>query len=95
MLRKQSARLANLMHALRVIENLNNLCSKPISKADKSYLLHGNSNIDVYPLQKFLISYEILCCEKLDRTYRNELRNELLARINDPIYIKELKNISI
>ena len=84
------------LDALRVIENLNELCSNyPISSADKLFILHGKNDYEVYPLSKFLIVYEILSSETLSQTYRQDLRNELVARINDPIYISELNNLLI
>lgn len=86
---------AGHLEALRVLNNLNDLCSKPLSSADRLYLFHGSNEYDVYPLQKFLIAYQILSCENLNVSYRENLRNELITRINDPLYINELKNLKI
>lgn len=87
---------AGQLEALRVLENLDDLCSpQPLNSAEKLYILHGQNDYEVYPLQKYLIAYAILSHETLDVTYRQDLRNELVTRINDPIYIRELNNILI
>ncbi|AIW40966.1 RNA-directed DNA polymerase [Paenibacillus polymyxa] len=87
---------AGQLDALRVLDNLNDLCSSQrLSSSDKLYILHGQTNYEVYPLQKYLIAYELLSSGDLDQTYRQDLRNELVTRINDPIYRRELNNILI
>ncbi|MFP9128512.1 hypothetical protein [Niallia sp. BSM11] len=84
------------LDALRVISHLDELSTiTSLSTADRMYVLHGNNNIDVYPLQKYLIAYEILNSQHLNTVYRKNLRNDLVARIKDPIYVQELNSIHI
>ncbi|WP_421535662.1 hypothetical protein [Priestia sp. D3YE.R1] len=84
------------LDALRVLDHLNELNAfSSLKSADRLHILHGNNNIDVYPLQKYLIAFSVLNSEKMNSSYRTNLRNDLISRIDDPIYIKELNDITI
>jgi hypothetical protein len=82
------------LDSLRILYNLNEMRSKPLSKADRLYLLHNSSN-DLYPLSKFLIAVDILTYEEVDPLIRQTLKDELLARIKDPIYLQDLSRLQI
>ncbi|MDJ0568951.1 MAG: RNA-directed DNA polymerase [Pleurocapsa sp. MO_192.B19] len=82
--------------SLRVIENLDELRNnQSLSKDVLLYLKHGSDPIKVYPLAKFLIVIDILNNQTLDSSIRQQLRNEVVTRINDPVYIKEINCIKI
>lgn len=82
------------LESLRILYNLNEIRSKSLSKADRLYISHHSSN-DLYPLSKFLIAIDILTCEKVDPLVRQTLKDELTARIKDPIYLRDLSRLKI
>lgn len=82
------------MEALKVVRDLDSLkFEQPLNRAIKSYILHGDKPIKTYPLGKFLISIDLLSCNEIAPAIRESLRKELLVRIPDPIYKKELNEI--
>ena len=82
--------------SLRIIENLDQLRNHPsLPKDVLLYLKHGIKPIKVYPLAKFLIVIDILKNQTLDSDLRQKLRDEILIRINDPLYVKEIKSVKI
>lgn len=82
------------LDSLRILYNLNDIRTKALSKADRLYMLHNSKNT-YYPLSKFLISLDVLACQSTDNTYRKLLKNELVERIQDPIYIQNIERIRI
>ncbi len=82
--------------SLRIIENLDkSRTTQPFSQEILSYLKHGSKPVRVYPLVKFLIVIDILKNTNLDSSIRHKLRNEIITRIDDPLYIKEINSIKI
>ena len=82
--------------SLRVIENLDKLRNNQSLPRDiLCYLKHGSNSVKVYPLAKFLIVVDILNDQTLDFSIRQKLRDEVIKRINDPVYIKEISCIKI
>ena len=85
---------AGQLDALRIIEHLNELRAlQPLARAEKMYLHHGSGDVHTYPLCKFLMLIDLLSNIELDETYRRTIKNEVLTRINDPLYKKELNAI--
>lgn len=82
------------LDSLRILYNLNDMRTKALSKADRLYMLNNSKNT-YYPLSKFLISLDILGCQSTDTTSRKLLRDELIERIQDPIYIQNIERIRI
>jgi hypothetical protein len=66
-----------------------------LSREITSYLKHGTNTVKVYPLAKFLIIIDILSNTQIDSSIRQKLRNEVINRIPDPLYIKEINSIKI
>ena len=82
--------------SLRIIENLDRLrTNNPLSKANLLYLEHGTQPVKVYPLTKFLIVIDILNNTHLNSSIRIELRDRIIKRINDPLYLKVINIIEI
>ncbi|WP_210391300.1 RNA-directed DNA polymerase [Synechococcus sp. PCC 7502] len=82
------------LDALRILYNLDQLRSKPLSKAEILYIMHGSKN-DYYPLSKFIITLDLLSSPHIDPSIRNKLRTDLIVRIKDPIYIQQINRIRI
>jgi hypothetical protein len=82
------------IESLRILYNLNDIRTKIFSKPDRLYIMHNSKN-SYYPLSKFLIALDILNCQDVDCLSRQTLRDELVARIQDPIYIQKIKRIQI
>ena len=53
------------LDSLRILYNLNDIRTKPLSKPDRLYMLHNSKN-SYYPLSKFLIALDILNCQDVD-----------------------------
>ena len=82
--------------SLRIIENLDRLrTNNPLTKKNILYLEHGTQPVKVYPLTKFLIVIDILNNTHLNSSIRIELRDRIIKRINDPLYLKVINNIKI
>ncbi|WP_223294411.1 RNA-directed DNA polymerase [Geitlerinema sp. PCC 7407] len=82
------------LESLRILYNLNEIRARPLSKGDILYILH-QSKSELYPLSKFLILIDILNSETIDSLNLKSLKNELLNRIKDPIYLWYLQNLKI
>ncbi|MDI6915530.1 MAG: RNA-directed DNA polymerase, partial [Desulfitobacteriaceae bacterium] len=84
------------LDALRVLNHLNCLRNlSPLPGEIKLYLCHGKGTVKQYPLQKFLIAFDVLGSPILPRAEKLSLRTELLARIPDPLYRYYLQRIPI
>ncbi len=82
--------------SLRIINNLDFIRNTtPISSKIKCYLEHGTETVKVYPLTKFLIVIDILNNTNLNSSARIELRDRVITRINDPLYLQEINSIKI
>ena len=93
---KKTLSEAGQLDALRVIRHFDELRKmQPLKSPEKLYLMHGKGKVKTYPLFKYLILLDLLSCTEVEPNIRRELRNEVLPRIPDPLYLKELEKIKI
>lgn len=77
----------SLRSPLAVLNSLNHLRSftNSVPANVRMYILNGNQK-SIYTLQRFLIAFTVLSSPKINKNYRDKLRNDLLKILSDPHY---------
>jgi len=84
------------LDAVNVIINLNGLRSSGnLTKADRLYILHGEKEFAIYPLQKFLIAMDVLRSTQVSVSQKKQLKDNLMKRVKDPLYLHYFRRIAV